>query len=494
VNAFLKNKYYLFLYPVIAFLFLLISSTSTSPLYPVYNGDGALYLLMGKLILNGKILYKDIFDHKGPVLFFIQAAGQLIGSGKTGIFILQIINLSSVLFIIRKICLYFIQPAQIIFIFLSIFFLLYMTIGDGNKSEEFCLLLIFIPLLFAFRFCFSDYAKHPAIYSFIYGICFAITAFIRINNAAVTVAVIIATSIYIVSEKQYKNLFLNILFFLSGFLIICLPIFIYFYFKNALDDMIYATFLHNLKYASKDTYKIKLIVLLSFIITFFGIINTLVYKRKNKKDSILQTIIILGSIFTFISTNFGTKYFLYYHILDIPILTLGILLYIHNSNKKLSDKTKKRFIILIIIAGIIPMTYYSFNRTIDLYKTYFFDHSLLNYPTYPIPSEDKNNALGYNVNSRWYLEQNIIPSYKYFTLQEWFAKTDPQILIDFNEHITQKPPKWLMVRSDSYTSNPTLNALLKERYEVKAVVPERPDIKHVINYDNLGYTLYRLKE
>ncbi|MCL1943248.1 MAG: hypothetical protein FWF54_06855 [Candidatus Azobacteroides sp.] len=128
-----------------------------------------------------------------------------------------------------------------------------------------------------------------------------------------------------------------------------------------------------------------------------------------------------------------------------------------------------------------------------IYRTLPFDYKKFsNFPDFKIPESDKNNAIGYNVDSRWYLEQNIIPSYKYFTFQEWFAKTNPQILIDFNNRITLKPPKWLIVRSDSYTSNATLNALLKEKYEIKAFSAERAKVKK-INYDNLGYTIYKLK-
>ena len=73
-------------------------SAYTSPLYPNYYGaDSALFTLLGKGISEGKIIYKDLFDHKGPILFFIEAAGYSMGK-TTGIFILQclfgIINLA----------------------------------------------------------------------------------------------------------------------------------------------------------------------------------------------------------------------------------------------------------------------------------------------------------------------------------------------------------------------------------------------------------------
>ena len=61
---------------LISMLFLLFFSTSTSPLYKDYQDDSAIFITVGKMLKDGKVLYKDIFDHKGPVFFFIEYIGQ----------------------------------------------------------------------------------------------------------------------------------------------------------------------------------------------------------------------------------------------------------------------------------------------------------------------------------------------------------------------------------------------------------------------------------
>src|SRR3990172_2850421 len=40
--------------------------------------DPGVFLYMGDQILDGKIPYRDIWDHKPPLIFFINALGQLI--------------------------------------------------------------------------------------------------------------------------------------------------------------------------------------------------------------------------------------------------------------------------------------------------------------------------------------------------------------------------------------------------------------------------------
>lgn len=52
----------------IGILLMLICAGFTSPLYPLYIGtDSSLFLTISKGIINGKIPYIDLFDHKSPV-------------------------------------------------------------------------------------------------------------------------------------------------------------------------------------------------------------------------------------------------------------------------------------------------------------------------------------------------------------------------------------------------------------------------------------------
>ena len=53
---------------------LFFASLSTSPIYPVYQGhDSSIFSLLGIGQTIGKELYIDLFDHKGPIIFFINA-------------------------------------------------------------------------------------------------------------------------------------------------------------------------------------------------------------------------------------------------------------------------------------------------------------------------------------------------------------------------------------------------------------------------------------
>lgn len=53
--------------------------SASSFLYPLNPWDDAnVYMTIGKSMLSGKLLYKDIFDHKGPILFLLHELAAMI--------------------------------------------------------------------------------------------------------------------------------------------------------------------------------------------------------------------------------------------------------------------------------------------------------------------------------------------------------------------------------------------------------------------------------
>lgn len=75
-------------------------SFSTSWLYPYYfGGDSAQFLTMGKAWYLDKLPYVDMFDHKGPFIFWINMIGYLIAGGeKYGVAVLQMLFLFFTIF------------------------------------------------------------------------------------------------------------------------------------------------------------------------------------------------------------------------------------------------------------------------------------------------------------------------------------------------------------------------------------------------------------
>ena len=52
-----------------------------------------MFQTIGKYWAQGDLPYVELFDHKGPMIFLINAAGYYL-AGKIGVFFLQILNVA----------------------------------------------------------------------------------------------------------------------------------------------------------------------------------------------------------------------------------------------------------------------------------------------------------------------------------------------------------------------------------------------------------------
>lgn len=489
-----KHSIFIFLILfIISFLVIFVFSTSTSPLYKnYYEDDSAIFIVVGKSILSGKTLYKDIFDHKGPILFFIEALGQLIFDGRFGIFVLQIISLTITNLFLFKISNLFVDKKKSIF---SVFFSMSMLIcffEEGNLSEEFSLPFLSISLYLALKWVISKncaWDKFTKYYATTIGICFAIISLIRLNNAAIIIGLLLGITIILLKNKYFSDFLKSILYFTIGIAIIYIPICIYFYKNNALYDMFYGTFIHNFMYVKNRSafslleklyYMLHILVLM--ICTFKSI-----YKNKN-----LFTIIFTSTIITVLTLFIGKAYS-HYYIITIPLVPIFIS-YILIYADTLETNLKKFIYVILTTVAII----YTLSNT--LRSIYYFVS--LNTATVSqiqelssyIPEVDKNSILSYNnsISGSIYLYGDFLPCYKYAFLQSYLIKSNKNIENEILNEIESKNIKWLFSKNIINAKNKTnIDNKILENYEfVDSIIVKRLDYLNLVDEE---ICLYKLK-
>lgn len=132
-------------------MLLMLFCTATSPLFNGHDWtDANTYLTMGRGLLHSYVPYRDLFDHKGPLLYFLYAVGALLcPSGFTGIFFLQILSMFCTLSFLYRTALLFLKNTgrALISTFMAPFFLLTSGVYylpqnldyGGGSAEEFCI-------------------------------------------------------------------------------------------------------------------------------------------------------------------------------------------------------------------------------------------------------------------------------------------------------------------------------------------------------------------
>ena len=72
-----NNIFYLFLLIIVSFIVSLLDLQN--PIHSYYERyDATLYQYIGKMIWYNQLPYKDIFDHKGPMVYFWNTLGYII--------------------------------------------------------------------------------------------------------------------------------------------------------------------------------------------------------------------------------------------------------------------------------------------------------------------------------------------------------------------------------------------------------------------------------
>ena len=138
----------------ISFLLMLLL-TRSSFLYPYNNWDDSnSYFSMGKSMFHGILIYRDIFDQKGPYLYFLYGLCSLVSETTfRGVFLMEILLGAADLLLIGRILKLFCRPQTAAF--LSPILLACMCASKsfywGGCAEEICLPFLLFPLYVLLR-------------------------------------------------------------------------------------------------------------------------------------------------------------------------------------------------------------------------------------------------------------------------------------------------------------------------------------------------------
>lgn len=409
------------------------------------NTDISVWTNIAKQIQNGKVIYRDIFDHKGPILYFFYYIGYFIGkiNGIAFIdFICIFIDSVMIYRIAKKMNLG--RLKSILTTLICMFLIPIICFGNSENpcSESLSLPFILISLYAFINFIYDKkFGKWESIYT---GICFGIVAMIRVNLAILWVVFEIYIYMQLIKQKEYKRL-INIIFFsVIGVCIVIFPIIIYLVSNNAFKNFIDAYFLLNIKYSTIREYSTYETVLYFIIFTWGIFILPLVlsvilvivfFKKKEKKIIILN---FLYTIFiTYLIISPGRKY-PHYMIPLVSTMVIPIVFMLKNI------KIDKRLIFMMYIIVFLFLCIMGYDQ-IQIYNSdewtanqYDEYSKLIN--TY---SEKNDSILQIGKKTQIYLWANRSYNGKYF-FQIPFILYDEEYEKQFIEEVKYCKPKIIL--------------------------------------------------
>ncbi len=441
-------------------------SSSTSPFFTDMGADSAIFRLIGYAMKNGKALYVDIFDHKGPVLFFIEYIGQMIQDGRYGIFLVQIAFLFVTLVLIYLIARIFIRR-NLAWIFPVIYLATLSFVCDGgNLTEEYSAPLCFLAIYLIIKNTIEVARKYKYAELVVSGAMVGLIAFIRLNNAVSIVGFIAVFILSQLMKKGFKESFRCTVAVALGFLTVCLVVMGLFAIQGSLGEMIYASFTFNFKYSEFSINAIPTLINNGYfgfasLGLAIGIVGAGMYCRM-KKDIWIPLALLFSAILSMLAVMMSTNGYHHYLQLILVPLVIGLVLAVASMKEKTLKYGKYVLIFAAALSGLF-IIYGAINQINNNSCGINPNVAEVQELVGLIPVSDRNQILGYNLPAALYLAADILPEYKYFTLQDWWASHDLNIYVKLRQHFMDMPPKWLIINGMP-VADIKLSDIIKDRY------------------------------
>ncbi len=450
--------------------------------------DSGVFLYIGQGLLKGEVPYLNFWDHKPPLVYFLNALALLIDNASLrGLWILEyfslLVSLLVCFFILKKFLTKTFSWLGTIMValFASSFF------TGGNRVEEWALPVQFL-ILYIFSLKNLKTLK-PKILFFI-GNLTAILFLFRQNLIGVTLALIGYWLIEDFYHRQIKKFYLKMLWLGAGFIVPVLIVYFYFVSKKAGFDFFDQTLIYNLVYSQsplslklRTSYEGLILLWPTWILAVFSmafsVYGLIIKSKKVKKMVLLAT--FLFPIEVILSSISGKTYY-HYYISWIPALSLLATNFYFLLFQALSKKRRKNFLPAILMT-LFFFLIVNFNQgksfilknldknlaayTLNL-KPLVYRSNYVKYAdtlqAISLYSKKSDTLLVWGSESALYFLSNRKAASRYFYQYPLFTKgyTHNNLVTDFVFEIIQAKPKIIVDASSS---------TLDKQIRTSAVIP-----------------------
>lgn len=364
-----KTKDFWFLTGITLFFFLL---RLPSFIEPYWYGDEGIYQVIGQALNQNRLLYKDIWDNKPPLLyvfyslfssdqFYLRVASFVFGIFAVFVFYL----LSKKLFNSQKAV--FLSTG-----FFAILFGLPFLEGNIANSENFMLFPILLSGLLIYNAELDPKGKTSPTFNFKLGVAGFLLSLAFLFKI-VAIFDLAAFTLFIIFAEKKKNDFIipitkHLVLFYTAFAI---PVFItalFFLTKGGFAQFIDATFRQNVGYVN---YGNKFIIPQGLLLLKLFVLSSLslyIFKKRHL-FSFGEIFIFIWLMFSLFNAFFSQRPYTHYLLTLLPSFSLMLGL-IFLTNKTQTYK-KNILSILLVITIIVGFSFNFYTKLFSYYENYF---------------------------------------------------------------------------------------------------------------------------
>jgi hypothetical protein len=227
---------------------LLVSGILLNPLFSYPGRDAGIFMYVGSLILKGKIPYLDVWENKGPLVFYINALGLALGDGsRWGIWLMEFLFLFGAAWLCYSLVTSVMGKIPALVGVLVMITTAGNVLQGGNYSEEYSILFSCLAL-WAFVKGMDD--PQNKTFDLLIGLSLGFNILLRPNNISMQIAAAGGFFLLTLLSKDWKLLVRRAAMVILGAVVVIVPALLYFASKGALQEMINVALVFNFQYSS----------------------------------------------------------------------------------------------------------------------------------------------------------------------------------------------------------------------------------------------------
>ena len=393
--------------------------------------------------MEGRIPYLDFFDHKGPILYYIEYLGASASkTGYTGVWFLEVLNLLITAFLMLKLGRLVSDRAS------SILLTLLLCVGvcgwrvwqGGNFAEEYALPWITTAAIIFFSFFQTGfYSKNQII---LLGISFMVVFLLRANMIAIWAAFMPVVLVQFIKKKRYLDIFKCMFLFFTGVAIVLVPVLCYAKLTKSLDAMWHDYILFNFFYMDDAASINKRLGLLLFFVRIMwpGTVAVIITLLTNPGKKVLWANLLFFIVSLFFVALSGRGYY-HYAIILLPAFTLPFAVLFDLTDKLLrNDNNTTSRPGVVIVSSLLILALACIYRGISAGPEP--DDPLVEYIQKKTSEDDDVLILG---NSCWYYLMTGRKTENRYFYQLPPAEISKEIYDGFINELTEHPSKLVIL-------------------------------------------------
>lgn len=479
LKAKLNNReyQYLALFTLLGFFIMLICSYTSPAFYFDYSPDNNAFFTVGKAMAHGQVLYKDIFEQKGPYIYLLHIIAYLVAQRSfVFIYFYESLTLIASMYLTYRIAkLVLTTPQALLVGILSPALFLYHPYYDYGDTAEFFALPLILSLIYLIMLLVVYHLRVSPWWFFAQGLFVGIEFFSKYTLLGGWIAFYLFMGVYLLRRKKWQMLQRLILWSGAGFLLATVPWIVYFAVVHGLKSFIAVYFLFNTQVymTSSVSFFANLVQSASLLSQFFlssvvffmlGLVGTLAITFRTDilpgafAKSLYLLVFLGNDIFALYGYSSGNV-FQYYQLVYFPFFVLPLIYFckfFFDRQTIRSDDDALTILATILVSLFLVLgvnNNFTSSRLFPNNASVTDRHTKV--PQAPAQTEfgdlmraqttGKMTLLNYgSIDMGFYTASGAVPTQYYFQNYNIPAKSDPTILNSQVNAIRHKQVEWVV--------------------------------------------------